>query len=122
MKAEELRIGNFIENAAHNYIKITGYDIGMLSESKLSMGSCSAIPLTPEILEKAGFESNDIDDNWTIYEDEEKWIAGMNIKPHRNGYCFNPYGNEVLGVQCYYLHQLQNLYYALTGQELTINL
>lgn len=137
IKAGELRLGNYIYTEIQNgydpkgIVKVTSINAfdNAINHWKDGPGSGSlkvwqyqGIPITPEILENAGFESNDIDDNWTIYEDEEKGISGMNIKPYLNGYAFNPYGNEVLGVPCYYLHQLQNLYFVLTNQELTVNL
>jgi hypothetical protein len=66
------------------------------------------IPLTPEILVKAGFENFEdgwyslFDFTWNIYDKVLRWM-GVQIK-------------------CHDLHQLQNLYFALTGEELNIEL
>jgi hypothetical protein len=78
------------------------------------------IPLTPEILEKAGFEyaagfadsynrhpitlyNNPFKEGWTVENLFEQQIK-----------------DDLLVIQ--HVHQLQNLYFALTGKELTINL
>jgi len=72
------------------------------------------IPLTPEILEKCGFAKlpNCFDcERFHIAKEDEAdyWWCFFN----KNGAFIN---------KIKYLHQLQNLYFALTGEELTINL
>lgn len=78
------------------------------------------IALSEEILLKAGFKANDI-----VY-----WIAMPNLKSELH---IEVYPNEVVCTiqsghmelildAINHLHQLQNLYFALTGTELTINL
>jgi hypothetical protein len=84
------------------------------------------IPLTPEILEKAGFIKED--DGISEYHKlvicrsevisiEDDWSFGLNAEDEssKQGYASSD------GV-CQYVHQLQNLYFALTGTELEINL
>ena len=116
MKANELRIGNLI------------YSKGLLEYRKVHYGMLSLnndrfnelyepIPLTPEILEKAGF------------------VKGLSSAIHRR----QDYQMERFGIICIcnsenqffvngrlvvlkYVHQLQNLYFALTGEELNIEL
>lgn len=78
---------------------------------------CNPIPITPEILEKCGFEYWTLDHDCTDPNDAY-WVhkkmkfAINNIK----------WTVQKLDVKLSYLHQLQNLYFALTGEELEINL
>ena len=71
------------------------------------------IPLTEEILLKAGFEKRQ-DTMWTIYN--KSWIS-----------LYKMMGGEYYEVEdtytsLKYVHSLQNLYFALTGEELEIEL
>lgn len=73
------------------------------------------IPITPEILEKAGFvrESG----AYIIQLDDSG--NHLSFVKNDNGFvCLSHMLNNVLK----YLHQLQNLYFALCGSELNINL
>lgn len=73
------------------------------------------IPLSPEILEKAGFE---IPVNTSSYAYRMgKWAVFL----WPTGAISVEFKNiEICELQ--HLHQLQNLYFSLTGEELTINL
>ena len=124
MKANELRIGNWIEWAGNN-IRVTEIcefidaDAGRqgLNIDGAWLDDCSPIPLTPEILEKVGFEKVDNfyfhpligDYSMEAYDDEFIFACDD---------CF--YNVNLKHVK--YLHQLQNLYFALTGYELNIDL
>jgi hypothetical protein len=86
------------------------------------------IPLTPEILEKCGFKKWGRDDMPRTLSYE---LGSMQIFPS-NTFCdFDGYGflhyklpnpidgkDESARFKFKHLHQLQNLYYALTGNEL----
>lgn len=76
------------------------------------------IPLTEEILLKCGFEkgSNIIGDCYYIEHDFGVSDFVLNITKTSN---FEIYE---LDLKIDYLHQLQNLYFALTNEELTVNL
>ena len=71
------------------------------------------IPLTDDILEKCGFEKNDANDQYRSYRKEPitiRILADNSIRAN-------------IGVgefACQYLHQLQNLYFDLTGEELEV--
>ena len=84
------------------------------------------IPLTPEVLEKCGF---DFIPEWD-YPDRSKGDAWI-LKP----YIVSETDNNIYGIswliggifsscptEVKHLHQLQNLYFALTGEELNIQL
>jgi hypothetical protein len=75
------------------------------------------IPLTPEILEKCGFEKGECK-GW--YE-KRPFIDSQKIELFKpEGLPFH-YADGGLCPNILSLHQLQNLYYALTGEELTYN-
>lgn len=65
------------------------------------------IPLTSEILEKCGFKPFAKD-----------WVkSGIIIHTRKRGFVINKRIPIIKSI-----HQLQNLYFALTGEELTVNL
>lgn len=105
IQANELRIGNWFEFEGKYWraVVITTNDAP----------EENPILLTPEILEKAGFIKGDIDfdyicEYFQLYEDNNGWRVGFD-------------GN-VINTSLKYLHQLQNLYHAVSGEELNISL
>ena len=114
IKANELRIGN-------NYM-VGGQLITATAEDILK---CRArptlrrpIPLTPEILEKCGFciiSNPNHTNSFLCYKPMLKLVIDSDSK--------NITLRDYSGVQksITHLHQLQNLYHALTGEELTYN-
>lgn len=118
----ELRIGNWVEkkqNLPVEYGKVTQvYMDGFTVDYHYPGGWYSPIPLSPEILEKCGFVQDS--------DDEATWMVLRTtkfdfIEGDRNGFC-EVYMDFDDGLRVQYLHQLQNLYFALTGQELNIKL
>lgn len=135
IKAQELRIGNFIKVSRFNVdipARIETYD----DLYQISMGELKASgePLTEEWLIKLGFESNS---HFTVMNSKF-----LNLGRNRQisiGCAGTP--NEMIFLQeiehkkvndliCVrnfdydgrtYVHQLQNIYHSLTGQELTIS-
>jgi len=81
------------------------------------------IPLTPEILEKCGFENDNVFEkmfkylNKSIYDTDK-----LTFRKEEGFICFDGIKYRTLLKHIIYLHQLQNLYFALTGEELTVNL
>jgi hypothetical protein len=106
MKANELRINNWVHrDSAFN--TPLGLDLQITADSIKNAEKYSPIPLTEEWLLKFGFDRNILNANHNdiIYYSENniaiKGMLGM-VKPS----------------QCIYVHQLQNLYFALTNEEL----
>lgn len=107
MKANELRIGNYIEldgkveriwEISMDY-KDEGFPLFSAGTTSLvEFRECrhKPIPLTEEWLEKFDL----------VYVDLGQFIR--------------IYGHDFLLSKIKYVHQLQNLYFALTGEELTI--
>ena len=115
IQANELRIGNWVyENSKPKKVHSVS-NINAKNYSKIS-----PIPLTPEILEKCGFFK--FNNAWVlksfIETDYLKWHFSI-WNQHDGIYTYNSaeFCPELTSV-----HQLQNLYFALTGEELKINL
>ena len=114
MKANELRIGNLVlipynkSNKQEGFFEATISQIGDFG-AYIKPEDYEPILLTEEWLLKFGFKI------W----DRNKWSdLGMNIVLLENGDNFLFLANQ-RHVNIFYIHQLQNLYFALTGEELT---
>lgn len=103
MNIKELRIGNWISNS-YFPIQVTHIALDMY-------GACEGIPLTPEILEKCGF---DLREAYSMNWGEFKFWTNDKLSL---GEDFQPLLNE-LKYELKYLHQLQNLIFSLIGEEL----
>ena len=102
MKPNELRIGDWVETF-EGVIQIqNGWEIDEGNE-------CQPIPLTEEWLEKFGFEYSDLNGDSGLWK-----IPPFQIYGKCNQFIYE-YALDVN-----YVHQLQNLYFAITGEELTI--
>jgi hypothetical protein len=110
MEAKELRIGNWFKEY-DEFRQVTYNTIRYLNNNEDE--SYNPIPLTEEILLKAGFERNG--EEFIYYE--RYYTIGI-------GELFNVayVGSDKVTVDCKHVHQLQNLYFALTGEELEIDL
>ena len=115
--ASELRIGNWI--LVNNEPCPIGYGVIAdcaqkakgIKNAYLDKISFDPIPLTPEILEKCGFENNGF---YCTHSDPY-----MEISPSATGFILSVNCSEYeIGETFNHLHQLQNLYFALTGEEL----
>lgn len=148
MKAEELMIGNIILSGKHQlvgYVKsIFGDDV--LLEDKLTgeewqpeLKDCAGIPLTEEWLVKFGFtrhcrvkvlnayeytlridETNlDIEVQQGYQGDNNRFRVNLSVDGEE--YAEEPQSiNNAWLNHIRYVHQLQNLYFALTGEELKL--
>jgi hypothetical protein len=131
IKASELRIGNYVESYGglimctglfHDrffYVSVDPHK-GYLGDTAFHM--LQPIPLTPEILEKAGFVyMTEPNENYWNYNKPDVYLyLNEKLEP---GLYSNEYEHvDVIGNPLQYVHQLQNLYFALTGEELTVNL
>jgi hypothetical protein len=132
MQANELRIGNWV-NEFGKPKQIHSVDILYLEgEDDTDFGDMyEPIPLTPEILEKCGLKQYE---NFIEIKGQTIGVIFPVIEIHKEDwepeyqagtYVYSGLGDpESYGfkVKIEYLHQLQNLYFALTGEELQINL
>lgn len=138
MKANELRIGNWVNDVKGGGYNVPGFqrvrkidekgvnhwqDMGASGYAKFE--DIEPIPLTPEILVKAGFKRwhdgthrKQIDE-YIVFHVEEDGCYGFwsDSKENEADFTLRSQDNHIE-----YLHQLQNLFFALTGQELEIEL
>lgn len=107
MKAEELRIGNWVKDENGPY-QIKGEH---LDEDNFPTIQTWEIPLTEEWLMKFGF-------TWKNFAFRD---GTFTVRLHKEFYVFlSIEGVRPVQIKLDYVHQLQNLYFALTGKELTI--
>lgn len=118
MNAQELRIGNLVQHKCGAPYKISAHDLIDIIEETFNP---EPIPLTEERLLEFGFEIKDKNYSLNVGGELFRYAIkdGFVIwKTHRNLWQMNEYTNNY--TQYEYIHQLQNLYFALTGKELTI--
>lgn len=146
MKASELRIGNKLMlskemqqslfdsceiSLRNNVISITKIDVDNDIEAWVNSNDddeiidfcldthIKPIPLTEEWFLKFGFDATS-----RGYIIGEHWVFPLLITRDKFGYIMKIFNNDI-GTLCSptleYVHQLQNLYFALTGEELEIN-
>ncbi|MGJ1369547.1 hypothetical protein [Sphingobacterium spiritivorum] len=138
MKATELRIGNvltFLDKQVavvaitETHASIKGYELNRYTPVALDYTGLQRIPLTEEILLKCGFDFSQFK--------KPMQTCGVDLF-YGHDYYFKRIGyktdlilrslNGVFRIECFYstriqyLHQLQNLYFALTGKELEVKL
>jgi uncharacterized protein YmfQ (DUF2313 family) len=118
MTAKEFRIGNLIQwlstGTIETVMDIVTYKGRVDRINNVSIHDCMPIPLTEEWLLKFGFER--IYDCKTCYKlefDDIRTLEFLNTEL----FC---YLNDYKVSHLKFVHQLQNLYFALTGNELTI--
>lgn len=128
MEANELRIGNWVEVD----FGASGKDIQQMDIATFEYcfnggeGICKPIPLTEEWLLRFGFElekTGTMSVEWPIKAIIKETYWGQvhpNVNIKQVGECFF-IRLDVVNNQIHYVHQLQNLYLALTGNELTLN-
>ena len=118
MKTSELRIENWVDcnKKRHNekFIKVESICsecINILFR-RYEIDDLLPIPLTEELILKCGFKKGQY----------EYMLGDFIMEWFHNGYNFTGGEGCQMGVPILYLHQLQNLYFALTGEELIIDL
>ena len=120
MDAEELRIGNLInwKDEIEYYVTTIGDsgDICLINNDEVistELKYCSPIPLTEEWLLKFGFRV--MGNNFFIDLDFE---VGKRYKKDDLQVWYIDDGIRTLEIELIHVHQLQNLVFALTGEEL----
>lgn len=123
MIIQELRIDNWVKAPKTGFCQINGIQLhsdgntyvwvvaeGMEFQHRVKLEDLTGIKLTRIILEKAGFVDGKIG----------KFKVGLDGEDFRNDVMSVVFDSTMIKIHA--LHQLQNLYFALTGKELEINL
>jgi hypothetical protein len=108
--ARELRIGNWIEwdDESHDQVQVETISTPQDEDGEHFInggliGDFKAIPITDEWLKRSDMSSGDV--FWANFSQDSQgfflWVSGYKV-------------------YLKYVHHLQNLYFALTGEELTI--
>jgi hypothetical protein len=116
MKNTELRIGNWVYCNDCSDVAMEK-QVDLISEKRSYAHDwlvSSPIPLTEEWLVKFGF-TEELDDSFRIYSSFNLSIELLRIEFEYLVYFESTRINEIK-----YVHQIQNLYFALTGEELEI--
>lgn len=124
MKAKELRIGNWVqdEHEVVQYVYRLWKGGAELSENEDGSGDIDyeedeifGIPISEKWVIKLGFKdvSNSVEKHFVI--DDFNWYSSLNevIVELDNGL-----SEHTLWTDCKHVHELQNLFFALTGNEL----
>ena len=125
IKAIELKIGNYLFDREDRLCKVEAIDLAFIDsvvgeafKAPAIIGGLTALPhkpieLTETWLEKFGFKmvaGNAEKDNYLLWK---------NKTTHNFDFVLNePHSNKRIVTPIKYVHQLQNLYYALTNEEL----
>ena len=122
INAKELRIGNLVKDHLGRIqtvaeVRHDAYICYLRNGAKLKykLNTTQPIPLTEEWLEKFGFEENTLIFFRNVNKD-------FTFKIVANGSKFNfvPHFAQKWDVELKSVHQLQNLYFCLCGEELEI--
>lgn len=108
IQVKEIRLGNLVYQGTKIPVAVTEEMIYNAAKGAIKL---DPIELTPDWLEKAGFIL--MDDNGDFKGNDRYWIH-----PKLYGQISLP-NYFYRGIFIKYIHQLQNLYFALTGSELT---
>lgn len=108
MNTKELRIGNLFQDQSGNILKVTciredGYDFYVVDRTKFPLpDGWKALPI---ILTEEWFNRFKLNPSWY------GWFNGSFYFRSNNP-------GDYSSIPCQYIHQLQNLYFAINGKEL----
>ena len=126
MKIQEFRIGNYVTLKGYAYDEIDTHNeiTGITDEHPfvdtivfdyLDYDEIEPIPLTEEWLLKFGFEFNVLTNRYEL----DDWRFDITKPANYDGLLLCE-GSTAITDRIKYVHQLQNLYFALTGEEFVL--
>lgn len=127
IQPNELRLGNWVYDAMNDLnCKVIGIEYEhehclweQLDGKYLSpCDLLNPIPLNEELLAKCMFSEYEFEDDIFLHDEEDVCVQ-------KSGKVYYPYSfenSDTIGTPIRYLHQLQNLFFALTGKELEVKL
>jgi hypothetical protein len=143
MKANELRIGNYVNEDVLGDAPISeitestvGLSVNHMDINRvesivtyiIAIHNIKSIPLTHEILEKCGFKKYSHNPGYAIDSDsmsekcDEYNLGKLSIMDWGDGFVLSNSFSFSLRVELKHLHQLQNLVHSITGEELEVKL
>ena len=127
INAKELRIGNLVKDHLGRIqtvaeVRHDAYICYLRNGAKLKykLNTTQPIPLTEEWLLKFSFERFLQETKFKLYfnKNKDSYYASISVSLHSDFCRVNVINQEITKVQ--YVHQLQNLYFCLCGEELEI--
>lgn len=121
MKSTELRIGNWVYyNDEHlrpekHAVTVSWMDLKTIHH-KEKYQHYNPIPLTTEWLERFGFENSKTQDKFFTKGNS----IGISTADNKFRFIQGNFVCQLILREIEFVHSLQNLYFALTGEELTI--
>lgn len=110
--ANELRSGNLVQ-LNNRWVIVDGQTIRDITSVPGEAEKYERIPLTHAVLERCGFRNGSIrvsnDVGWAFKLEMVKGEMVLAVQEY------------ALPVSCKFLHQLQNLFFAITGEELSVS-
>jgi hypothetical protein len=119
MEATELRIGNWVHTGSFHVPKLQGHHQYLPEWHKYAF-KFDPIPLTEEWLERFGFEQMKLYTGDKCFVKEKFCVlCDGQLKNYDLRLTFD--SDQTIRIKLDYVHQLQNLYFSLTGEELNQN-
>ena len=118
IQANELRIGNWVK---YGDLNVKSFSVDGLYNIITDIENYKPIPLTEEWLLRLGFDKYKDTNNFKIKSNKyfsltEEKQGYLKIGISNNKWNIINFGNKSIFIK--HVHQLQNLYFALTGKEL----
>jgi hypothetical protein len=125
IQAKELRIGNYIKSTISRY-RGQPFEVLDISKDRISikyespnptyflLETVKPIPLTTKWIEKFNFNRDKITGVHYYHVNDKFYISHI-----RNSFLFGQLYISDFEIKLKHVHQLQNLFFALTGEELT---
>lgn len=124
MKAQDLRIGNLV-SVGNETCSVTGIDmvceecIVFIDSTPWNIKKLSPIPITEEWLRRFGFVRSGDDIIWYTLRYQNIELDTDSSVGFETVYLVSPNGSNMCVIS--YIHELQNLYFALTHTELILS-
>ncbi len=123
MESKDLRIGNYIYDDVDGLHQITSIDdleLGLVGDA-IEYKYAKPIPLTKEWLARFGFKKNLYIDGYIGCDSLHTSFVLSEPNKFKEYYTFNFGVGDLTNIkELIYVHELQNLYFALTGEELEL--
>jgi hypothetical protein len=128
MKASEIMLNNYVKDHLGRVLKVVGLKddnvylvLSNKEKIRYNIKTIQGLELTEEILLKCGFEKKIWKAKNSVYYELNKLEILLEDSYYINGVTYYKSG-LLFEYHPKHLHQLQNLYFCLYGEELTINL
>lgn len=118
IKPQELRIGNILKRQDESLFVVGHDDIRIIATCRNPFANMpEPVSLSADVLERLGFVKELGSVDWTFGVPTTTYITPLRL----HQFSETLFLDSKYGVTISHVHQLQNLYFALTGEELAID-